>query len=62
MNSIDLITVTLLIALLSGKELIRAYGAGGLKKYMRVLNILIVPSFVAFCVIVIKTIVSAAGG
>jgi hypothetical protein len=63
MNYLELITITLLIALLSGKEMIRAYGEDGpKKKRMRVLNIFIVPLLVAFCVIVIRTVVTAAGG
>lgn len=63
MNSFELITVTLLIALLSGKVLISAYGANGpVKKHMHILNILIALLLIAFCVIVLKSVVSALGG
>jgi hypothetical protein len=63
MNNLELVAVLLLIALLSGKELARVYGENGpTKKRVRILNIVIAPLLVAFCVIVIKTVVSAAGG
>jgi hypothetical protein len=63
MNNVELITVALLIALLSGKTLISAHGASGPKrKHMRMLDILIAPLLIAFCVIVVKTVISAASG
>lgn len=63
MNSLELNTTLLLIALLSAKVLIGAHSANGPKrKYMRFLDILIAPLLIAFCVIVVKTVVSAASG
>jgi hypothetical protein len=61
MSSLEPITVTLLIALLSGKVLMSAYYANGPnKRHMRILNILIAPLLIAFCVIVVKSVVPTA--
>ena len=63
LNSLEIIAVTLLIAILSGKVLMSAYGENGpAKRHTRVLNIVIAPLLIAFCVIVIKSVVSAASG
>jgi len=62
MNSLELITVTLLITLLSARVLIVAYGAGGVKKkHIRILDIVIAPLLLAFCVIVVRTVTAALG-
>ncbi len=58
---LELIAVTLLIGLLTGKELIRASGTNSLGRYMRVLNIAIAPLLLSFGLIIIKLVVNFLG-
>ena len=58
---LELTAVILLIGLLTGKELIRAYGTKGLETVMRILNMVIAPLLLAFGLIIIHLLVNFMG-
>ena len=63
MNSLEPAAVTVLIGLLSARVLISVSREPGRnKRNTRILDMIIAPLLIAFCVIVIRAVVSAAAG